>query len=120
MKWNVFLFNALSLLCLKGYELIKKCYRASLTVIYIKNSDGSFYFPDDDFIVLKNRQDLCSCYISTANLMRCKHHISILRQSDISKIDRCWHKRKDILMFSNLRSYSSQILFSMDFNIDSD
>ena len=29
-----FLFNASSFLCLKGYELIKKCYYASLTVIF--------------------------------------------------------------------------------------
>ena len=82
--------------------------------------DGSFDFPDDDSIVLKNRQDFCSCYISTVNLMQCKHQIAILRQFDISKIDRCWHKRKCISMSSNLRSYLSPILFSMDLNIDSD
>ena len=115
-----FLFNISSFLCLKRYELIKKCYHDSLTVIYIENSDGSFDFPYDDSIVLKNRQDFCFCYISTADLMQCKHQISILRQFDISKIDRCWHKRKCISMSSNLRSYLSPILFSMDLNIDSD
>ena len=104
---------------IKGYELIKKCYHTSLTVIYIENWDGSFYFPDDS-IVLKNRQEFCSCYISTANLIQCKHQISILRQFDILKIDRCWHRRKGISMYFNIRSYSSPRLFSIDLNIDSD
>ena len=114
-----YLFNASSFICLKGYELIKKCYRASLTVIYIENSDGSFYFPDDS-IVLNNRQKFCSYYISTTKLMQCKHQISIPKQFDISKIVRCWHRRQDISMFSDLRSYSSLRLFSIDLNIDSD
>ena len=52
--------------------------------------------------------------------MQCKHQISIVRQFDRSKIDRCWHKRKGISISSNLRSYSSPILFSIDLNIDSD
>ena len=52
--------------------------------------------------------------------MQCKHQISILKQFDISKIDRCWHKRKGITMSSNLKSYLSPILFSMDLNIDND
>ena len=119
-EMEYFLFNASSILCLKGYELIKKCYHAALTVIYIENSDGSFYFSDYNSIILKNRQDFCSCYISTTNLMQYKHQISILRQFDISKIDRCWHKRKGITMSSNLRSYSLPISFSMELNIDSD
>ena len=67
-EMEYFLFNASSFLCLKGCELIKKCYHALLTVIYIENSDGNFYFPDDS-IVLKNRQEFCSFYISTTNLM---------------------------------------------------
>ena len=103
----------------KGYAVIKKCYHASFTVIYIENSDGSFYFPDD-YIVLKKRQKFCSCYISTANLMQCKHQIFILRQFDISKIDRCWHRREIISMSSKRSSYSSPRLFSIDLNIDSD
>ena len=119
-EMECFWFNISSFLCLKGYELIRKCYHALLTVIYIENSHGSFNFSDYDSIVLKNRQDFCSCYISTANLMQCKHQISIQIQFDISKIDRCWHKRKGISMSSNLRSYSSPRLFSMDLNIDSD
>ena len=106
-EMEMFLFNASCYLCLKGYELVKKCYHVSLTVIYIENSDGSFDFPYDDSIGLKNRQDFCSCYISTANLMQCKHQISILRQFDKSKIDRFWHERKGISMSSNLRSYLS-------------
>ena len=114
------MFNASSYLCLKGYELIKKYYHASLTIIYIENSDGNFDFPNNNSIVLKNRQDFCSCYISTANLVQCKHQISILKQFDISKIDRCWHRRKGISMSSNLRSYLSPRLFSMDLNIDND
>ena len=52
--------------------------------------------------------------------MQCKHQISILRQFDISKIDRCWQKWKGISISSNLRSYLSPRLFSMDLNIDSD
>ena len=91
-----------------------------MTVIYIENLDGSLDFSDDNSIVSKNRQDFCSCYISTTNLMQCKHQISILRQFDILKIDRCWHKRKGISISSNLRSYLSPRLFSMDLNIDSD
>ena len=118
-EMECYLFNTSSFLCLKGYELIKKCYYASLTVIFIENLDGSYSFPDDS-IILKNRQNVCSCYISTANLMQCKHQISILKQFDISKIDRCWHKRKGITMSSNLKSYLSPILFSMDLNIDND
>ena len=54
-EMECFLFNDSSYLCLKGYELIKKCYHASLTVIYIKNSYGSFDFHYDDSILLKNR-----------------------------------------------------------------
>ena len=81
-QMECFLFNASSFLCLKGYELIKKCYYASLTVIFIQKLDGRYSFPDDS-ITLKNKQNVCSCYISTANLMQCKHQISILRQFDI-------------------------------------
>ena len=77
-QMECFLFNASSFLCLKGYELIKKCYYASLTVICIQNLDGSYSFPDDSF-TLKNKRNVCSCYISTTNLMQCKYQISILR-----------------------------------------
>ena len=52
--------------------------------------------------------------------MQYKHQISILRQFDTSKIDRCWHRRESISMSSKLRSYSSPRLFSIDLNIDSD
>ena len=103
--------SMLRIIYLKGYELIKTFYHASLTVIYTKKSDGSVYFHDDNSIVVKNRQCSCSIYISTANLMQCKHQISIIRQFDISKIDRYWHKRKGIPMCSNLRSYSAPIIF---------
>ena len=41
-QMECFLFNASSFLCLKGYELIKKCYYASLTVIFNQNLDGSY------------------------------------------------------------------------------
>ena len=71
-EMECFLFNISSFICFKGYELIKKFYHTSLTVIYIENSDGSFYFPDDS-IVLNNRQKFCSYYISTTKLMQCKH-----------------------------------------------
>ena len=54
-EMKCFLFNDSSYLCLKGYALMKKCYHASLSVIYIKNSDGSFDFHYDDSILLKNR-----------------------------------------------------------------
>ena len=91
-----------------------------MTIIYIENLDGSFDFSDDDSIVMKNRQDFCSRYISTANWMQCKYQIYIFKKFDISKIDRCWHKRKGISISSNLRSYLSPILFSIDLNIDSD
>ena len=114
-----FLFNASSFLCLKGYELIKKCYYASLAVIFNQNLDGSYSFPDGS-IILNNKQENCTCYISTANLMQCKHQISILRQFDISKIDRYWHQRKGITMSSNLKSYLSPRLFSMNSYIDND
>ena len=53
-----------------GLSLIKKCYYASLTVIFIENLDGSYSFPDDS-IILNNKQKICSCCISTANLMQC-------------------------------------------------
>ena len=119
-EMECYLFNTSSFLCLKGYELIKKCYHASLTVVYIENSDDSFDFPDENSIVLKNRQHFCSCYISTTNLMQCLHQISILKKNEVSKIDRCWHKRKGISMSSNLISYSSLRLFSMTLNIDND
>ena len=102
-----------------GLSLIKKCYYASLTVIFNQNLDGSYSFPDGS-IILNNKHNFCSCYISTSNLMQCKHQISILRQFDISKIDRCWHKRKGITMSSNLKSYLSPRLFSMDSYIDND
>ena len=36
-QMECFLFNASSFLCLKGYERIKKCYYASLTIIFIEN-----------------------------------------------------------------------------------
>ena len=52
-EMEYFLFNTSSFLCLKGYELIKKCYHASLTVIYIKNSYGSFDFHYDDSILFE-------------------------------------------------------------------
>ena len=112
-----FLFNASSFFCLKGYGLIKKCYYALLTVIFIQILYGSYTFPDDS-ITLKNKQNVCSGYISTTNLMQCKYQISILRQFDISKIDRYWHKRKIITMSSNLKSSLSPRLFSMDLNIE--
>ena len=36
------LFNVSSFYLCKGYEVIKKYYHASFTVIYIENSDSSF------------------------------------------------------------------------------
>ena len=53
-QMECFLFNVSSSLCLKGHELIKKCYYASLTVIYIENLDGSFYFPDHSIVLKKD------------------------------------------------------------------
>ena len=109
------MFNASIYLCLSGYELIKKCYHTSLTVIYIANLDGSFEVlssnVNGDSIVLRNRQDCCSCYISSANLMQCKHQIPIHRQFDITKIDRFWYKRKGISMSSKHGSYVSPRIF---------
>ena len=96
-EMEFFLSNASNHLCLSGYELIKKCYLASLTVISKVNCVGYFVFSDSkidgESIVLKNKQDCCSCYISTAYLMQFKHHISINRQFEIKKIDKCWHQR---------------------------
>ena len=45
-KMKYFLFNASNHLCLSGYELIKKCYLVSMTVIYNENSVGYFVFPN--------------------------------------------------------------------------
>ena len=37
-------------------------------------------------IMFKDKNDLCSCYVSKANMIQCKHDICINLKSNISKI----------------------------------
>ena len=37
----------------------------------------------------KDKNDLCSCYVSKANMMQCKHDICVNQNVDISKIEKC-------------------------------
>ena len=58
-------------------------------------------------VVYKNKNDLCSCYVSRANMMKCKHDIYVNNFFDINKIRKCWLKRKNISQSSNKGNYNS-------------
>ena len=36
----------------------------------------------------KDKNNLCSCYVSKANMMQCKHDICVNQNVDISKIEK--------------------------------
>ena len=40
-------------------------------------------------VVYKNKNNLCSCYVSRANMMQCKHDICVNNCFDISKTGKC-------------------------------
>ena len=52
--------------------------------------------------------------------MQCKHQISINKQFDIQKIDKCWHQRMNISKSSNHGSYVSPRIFSINLSIYND
>ena len=37
-------------------------------------------------MVFRDKNDLCLCYVSKANMMQCKHDICVNQNVDISKI----------------------------------
>ena len=47
-------------------------------------------------VIYKNKNDLCSCNVSKANMVQCKHDIRVNQKFDISKIGNWWWKRKNI------------------------
>ena len=57
-------------------------------------------------VVYKNENYLCSCYVFRANMMQCKHDICVNNSFDISKIGKCWFKRKNISQSSNKGNYN--------------
>ena len=67
-----------------------------------------------------NENDNCTCYISTAKMIECKHRISINRKIDISKIDKCWYKRKGLSLLSNYGPFSSPKIYTFDCWLDYD
>ena len=80
---------------------MKKSYLASLSVFFpITNDDGSVVchnsYNVEVFVILKNKNDKCTCHISSTKMMQCKRHIIINRIFDISKIDACRYQRKGI------------------------
>ena len=58
-------------------------------------------------VIYENKNDLCSCYVSRANMMQCKHDIYVNNFFDISKIGKCWFKRKNIFQSPNKGNYNS-------------
>ena len=56
---------------------------------------------------LKDKNDLCSCYVYRANVIQCKHDICVNQNFDISKIGKCWQKRKNISQSSYKVNYNS-------------
>ena len=51
-------------------------------------------------------------------MMQYKHHISIHRKFDVSKINKCWYQRKWISQSSNYGSYFSPKMYRFDSYLD--
>ena len=58
-------------------------------------------------VIFKDKNDLCSCYVSKANMIQCKHDICVNQKFDISKIGKCWLKRKNISLSLYKGNYNS-------------
>ena len=58
-------------------------------------------------IIFKDENDLCSCYVSKANMIQCKHDICVNQKFDISKIGKCWWKLKNISLSLYKGNYNS-------------
>ena len=55
----------------------------------------------------KNQNDDSMYFISCTKMMQYKHHTSIKRLFDISKINNCWYQKKGITQSSTFGSYAS-------------
>ena len=53
-------------------------------------------------------------------MMQCKHHISIHRKFDMSKIDKGWYKMKGIPQSSNYDSYSFRKIYAFHSCLEND
>ena len=94
---DTFLYEVSKVLCVKGYRLIKKNYMNTSFVFHKALVDQSNIFDmynTQSKMVYKDNNDLCSCYVSKANIMQCKHVIYINQNFNISQIGKCWWKRK--------------------------
>jgi len=108
---DTFLFEASKVLCVKGYKFIKKNYMKASVIFPKVLVDQSIIFFDmyntQSKVIFKDKNDLCSCYVSKANMMQCKHDICVNQKFDISKIGKCWLKRKNISLSLYKGNYNS-------------
>ena len=58
-------------------------------------------------LVYKNKNDLCSCYVSRANMMQCKHDICVNQNLISVKLESVGWKEKNISQSSNECNYNS-------------
>ena len=87
----------------------------SIILLDMYNTQSKFVFKDNN--------DLCSCYVSKANMIQCKHDICVNQKFDISKIGKCWWKRKHISQSLHKGNYNSSTIIkyqSMITDIEND
>ena len=114
-----FLFEASKVLCAKGYRFIKKNYMNASLIFPKVLVDQSIIFlicTILNLIFVKDKNDLCSCYVSKANMIQCKHDICVNQKFDISKIGKCWWKRKHISQSLHKGNYNSPTIIKISVN----
>ena len=60
--------------------------------------------------VFKDKNDVCSCCVSKANMIQCKYDICVNQKFHIRKIGKSWWKRKQISQSLHKGNYNSPTL----------
>ena len=92
-------------------NLFKKCYENSRMITHEINSDktlSSFNLEKKRLkYILKDVNDVFSCYVANTNMMKYKHMINFNNIFDPGKIGKCWYQRKVIVQSCNIGSCTS-------------
>ena len=116
---DTFLYEASKVLCVKGYMLIKRNYTNASLVFPKVLVDQSIIFLICTILnqfFFKDKNDLCSCYVSKANMIQYKHDTCVNHKFDISEIRKCWWKRKHISQSLHKGNYNSPTIIKISVN----
>ena len=55
--------------------------------------------------ILRDENDIYSCYIAKAQMIQCKHMISFKKLFNLRDIGKCWNRRNKITQSLNVSTY---------------